>query len=158
MKKPVINPSERDCPECMGTGFVMVKHLRVPESGFIKSARNALVRAGLPIGIAKSQHAVESWSRWNAMRAIGSVRLAEPAYANSLLARVVNFVSRALPEDSARRVGSNSPPRSDLLSELRRGPVINSVHSFYGSFVHHPLGGGRTRSVEVRGRVEIFAA
>jgi hypothetical protein len=53
MKKPVINPSERDCPECMGTGFVMVKHLRVPESGFIKSARNALVRAGLPIRIAK---------------------------------------------------------------------------------------------------------
>ena len=26
MKKPVINPPERDCPECMGTGFVMVKH------------------------------------------------------------------------------------------------------------------------------------
>lgn len=26
MKKPVINPSERNCPECMGTGFAVVKH------------------------------------------------------------------------------------------------------------------------------------
>ena len=37
------------------------------------------------------------------MRAIGSVRLAEPAYANSLLARVVNFVSRArFPDPNGR--------------------------------------------------------
>ena len=26
MKKPVVNPSEVDCPECMGAGYVLAKH------------------------------------------------------------------------------------------------------------------------------------
>jgi DnaJ-class molecular chaperone len=26
MKKPVVNLLEHKCPECMGTGFTMVKH------------------------------------------------------------------------------------------------------------------------------------
>jgi DnaJ-class molecular chaperone len=30
MKKPVVNPPERRCPECMGTGFAVVKHPRRP--------------------------------------------------------------------------------------------------------------------------------
>ena len=26
MKKPVVNPSERDCPECKGTGSTIANH------------------------------------------------------------------------------------------------------------------------------------
>lgn len=74
-----------------------------------------------------------------------------------LLARILNFYSRALPDNSVRRAGSNFPQRSDPRLELRRGLGPNSVHSFFGS-VDYPPGGGRIRSVEVRGWVEIFAA
>jgi DnaJ-class molecular chaperone len=27
MKKPIVNQPERNCPECMGTGFTMADHL-----------------------------------------------------------------------------------------------------------------------------------
>jgi DnaJ-class molecular chaperone len=30
MKKPVVNPSERNCPECQGAGFTVVPHPKRP--------------------------------------------------------------------------------------------------------------------------------
>jgi DnaJ-class molecular chaperone len=30
MKKPVVNPSECNCPECQGTGFTVVPHPKRP--------------------------------------------------------------------------------------------------------------------------------
>jgi hypothetical protein len=68
---------------------------------------------------------------------------------STLLARLLNFDSRALPENSVRRAGSNSPPRSGPRSELRRGPGPNSVHSFFGNFESSPPVGGQTRKVDL---------
>jgi hypothetical protein len=77
---------------------------------------------------------------------------------NSLPAGLSSFDSRALLGNSVRRVGSNFPPRSDLRSELRRGPVPNIAHSFVRCFERYPSGGGRMRYVDFRGWVAIFAA
>jgi DnaJ-class molecular chaperone len=42
MKKPVVNPSERDCPECMGSGFTVVKHPTNPGVKIYKACEECL--------------------------------------------------------------------------------------------------------------------
>jgi hypothetical protein len=42
MKKPVVNPSERDCPECMGAGFAVVKHPTRPGVRIYQACKECL--------------------------------------------------------------------------------------------------------------------
>jgi hypothetical protein len=42
MKKPVVNPSERDCPECMGSGFTVVEHPTKPGVKIYKACEECL--------------------------------------------------------------------------------------------------------------------
>jgi hypothetical protein len=72
---------------------------------------------------------------------------------NPLLARILNFYSRALSENNVRRVESNFPLRSDPQLELRRGQGTDSVHNFFGSVEHYRLGCGRMRFVDFLGGV-----
>jgi hypothetical protein len=74
------------------------------------------------------------------------------------LAGLLNSDSRPLIENSVRRAGSNSPPRSDPRSELRRGPEPNSVHSFFVRFERPWPGAAGFRKVHFSGRAGIFAA
>ena len=70
---------------------------------------------------------------------------------------VLNSHSPPLTGNSVRRAGSNSPPRSGLRSELRRGPGPGSVHSSFVGFESSSPGRGDAR--EIRFSVTwIFAA
>ena len=49
MKKPVVNPSERDCPECMGAGFTVVKHQTLPGVRIYQACKECLGKGELPL-------------------------------------------------------------------------------------------------------------
>ena len=57
MKKPVVNPSERDCPECMGAGFAVVKHPTRPgvrKNSFV--TLRTIVPEAIPIAMTMGNH------------------------------------------------------------------------------------------------------
>jgi hypothetical protein len=60
-------------------------------------------------------------------------------------------------ENSARRAGDNSLPRSGPRSELQREPGPDSAHSFFERFERSPPEGEGTRKAQFSGRARIFA-
>ena len=71
-----------------------------------------------------------------------------PKFTGPGFVAVLNSHSPPLTGNSARRAGSNSPPRSGLRSELRRGPGPGSVHSSFVRFEGSSPGGGDVREIQ----------
>jgi hypothetical protein len=73
------------------------------------------------------------------------------------LAGLLSLGSRPLSGNSVQHAESNSPPRFGPLTELRRGPRPDSVHSFFGRFERSSPRRGGAVKFHFCGWIGIFA-